>query len=77
MIGEWRVVKLDYKEFAQQYITDAENVYQRIIELKSKIKRAKSANETKILRDRILALEQVYSECIAVAHHIIKIYAED
>ena len=68
---------LNYQAFAQQYITEAENVYQRIIELKNEIKHSLKASKIKNLRSRILALEQVYSECRVTANHIIKNYVED
>jgi len=68
---------LNYQVFAQQYITEAENVYKRIIELKNEIKYSLKASKIKSLRNRILALEQVYSDCRVTANHILKTYAED
>lgn len=67
---------LNYQAFAQQYITEAENVYKRIIELKQEIKQSIKASKIKALRNRILALEQVYGDCRVTASHIIKTYVE-
>lgn len=68
---------MDYQAFAQQYITESENVYNRIIQLKKEISNTYKASKIKSLRNRILALEQVYAECRVTAKHIIKMYVRD
>ena len=65
---------MNYNDLAQQYLSQADDVYSRRSELKSKIKGSKHHSTIKDLRTRIVVLEEIYIECRVTAYHILKCY---